>query len=199
MIIMVNSFEESYKKDKFIFGKEPSKIVSRILKYKKGGSVLDLGVGEGRNAIFLSMKGFEVEGVDISKTGVDRFLKIAEENRLNVKGIVEDITKFKMTKNYDIIISISILEFLQKKDIQKVIENMKKHTKKKGLNVIVSFTEDNPNKKIPYLFRRGELKSIYADWEILEYDEKKIGPEKHGKTGKPHFHVIASLLARKNA
>lgn len=196
---MVNSFEGQYRKNEFLFGKEPSKIVSNILKYKKSGSVLDLGVGYGRNAIFLSGRGFEVEGIDISKTGVERFLEIAEKNGLKVKGKIDDITKFKMTKNYDVIISITTLQFLERDDVRHVIKNMKRHTKENGLNVITVFTEDNPNKNISCLFKKGELMKMYNDWKILEYEEKMIGPEKHGKEGKSHFHAMAFLIAEKSA
>ncbi|MFH0929112.1 MAG: hypothetical protein V1818_02000 [Candidatus Aenigmatarchaeota archaeon] len=65
-------------------------------------------------------------------------------------------------------------------------------------DIITAFTEDNPYKKIPYLFK-GELLSMYTDWKILEYEEKMIGPESHGKNGKPHFHAIVYLIAKKSA
>lgn len=42
------------------------------------GKVLDLGMGEGRNALYFASKGFETEGVDISETAVYRAMSYAK-------------------------------------------------------------------------------------------------------------------------
>jgi len=191
------TFEEQYKKEKYYWGLKPNKYVIDILKFKKSGTVLDLGVGEGRNAIFLAKKGFNVIGVDISKTGIKKFLEMAKNLNVKVKGVVENITKFKFERNYDVILSIATLHFLKREEIEKLIQQMKFHTTKNGLNIITVFTEDNPSKDFLYLFKKTELKSFYRDWEIIEYKEFLTSSEKHGKEGKPHKHALAILIARK--
>ena len=66
------SFDEKYKKEKCLWGIEPTQIVKSLLKYKKLGKVLDLGAGEGRNSIFLAEKGFDVTAIDISEIGINK-------------------------------------------------------------------------------------------------------------------------------
>jgi tellurite methyltransferase len=196
------SFEEHYKKEKCYWGLKPDKFIVEILKYKSSGSLLDLGTGEGRNAIFLAKKGFDVTGVDISSSGIKKFLSLAKKLKVKVKGIVQDITKFKFDKKYDVIISTATLHFLPKSKIKSVINKMKKYTKEDGLNLISVFTVKDPgfkkSKKI-YYFKEGELKKFYEDknWKILKYKEFITKPERHGKDGKWHRHGIAILLARK--
>ncbi|MDP3917442.1 MAG: methyltransferase domain-containing protein [Nanoarchaeota archaeon] len=191
-------FNEQYKKEECYWGKEPDKGVKLILKYKKSGDVLDLGCGEGRNALFLAKNGFDVTGVDISEEGIKKFKTIAENNGLNVRSFVKDIKNFNFDKKYDVIISNATLHFLKENEIKKIIKKVKENTKKDGLNVINVFTEENPNKNFPYLFKNGELKSHYSDWEILGYKEGISEIQKHGKLGKPHRHGFSVIIARKH-
>jgi tellurite methyltransferase len=191
---MTESFEDQYKKEDCYWGLNPHKFVSEALKLKKSGSVLDLGVGEGRNAIFLAKNGFDVTGIDVSETGIKRFLELSEG--LKVKGIVEDIKKFEFIQGYDIILSIATLHFLEREEIEKIIQKIKNHTNENGLNIISIFTEDNPSKGFPYLFKKNELRDFYKDWRILEYEEYLSPLERHGDSHL-HRHSVASILAQK--
>src|SRR3989344_3305357 len=173
-------FDEKYKSEKCLWGKEPIKSVKSILKYKNSGDVLDMGVGEGRNSIFLAKQGFNVTGVDISKEAIEKFKRIADGENLKVEGIREDIRNFKFNKKYDVIISATTLHFLDEKSIKKIIEKMKAHTKLNGINLITVFTEENPHKNFSHLFKKGELKSYYPDWKIIGYKEIITPVEKHG-------------------
>jgi len=191
------SFEEIYIKEKGYLGTKPHKITTKIISYKKTGKVLDLGCGEGRDALFLSKKGFKVTAIDISKTGIKNLLKKAKELKVKIIGKVKDITKFNFKIKYDIIISFSVFQFLNKKEVYSIIKKMKKNTKKEGINVISAFNEENPNKNFPFLFKKGELKEFYRDWKILDYKEFITPIEKHGKAGRTHQHGISMVIAQK--
>lgn len=157
--------------------------ITKLLKYIKSGKVLDLGCGKGENSIFLLKKGFDVVGVDCKVKNVD-----------NIKFFNEDITHFDF-KDYDVILCNYVLNFLDRKDILKMIGKIKKHTEKNGINVISVFTIDNPNKNFKYLFKEKELKEFYKDWKILEYKKFITPVETHGI--EPHRHAVAYLIARK--
>jgi tellurite methyltransferase len=47
--------------------------------------VLDLGCGEGRNALFLAGCGFRVTAVDISEAGIRKLEALAGERRLDIR------------------------------------------------------------------------------------------------------------------
>ena len=60
-------YDGIYRKNPDIFGKGPSKWIRKILKYvSPPAKILDLGVGQGRNALFLAEKGYTVVGVDVN-------------------------------------------------------------------------------------------------------------------------------------
>ncbi len=191
------SFDKEYKREECLWGLKPHKCVVYILRFKKSGTVLDLGVGEGRNALFLAKKGFDVTGTDISAVGIRKFKKFAKKLRVKVKGVVGDISEFRFRKKYDVILSIATLHFLEKEQIKKLLEKIKKNTKDGGLNVLTAFTEENPSKKFPYLFKKNELKDLYKEWKIINYKEFLTPLEKHEGKGKLHQHALAILIAQK--
>lgn len=190
------SFDDLYKSEELYWGLKPSKIIIEILKYKDRGNVLDLGCGEGRNAIFLAKRGFNVVGIDISKEGIKKFLYLAKKYEIKVIGKVGDISRLKFRRKFDVIISTSTLHFLQKKEAYNLIKKIKEHTSENGLNAISVFTENNPYKNFPYLFKRSELYEMYKDWNVLFYKELMTSLEQHNG-GEKHRHSIAIIIARK--
>ena len=55
---------------------------------KESSSVLDLGCGQGRDALFITHKGHTVLGVDAAQTVIKQMLKLAVLENLNVNGIL---------------------------------------------------------------------------------------------------------------
>lgn len=57
----------------------------------KQGKVLDIGCGIGRNSLYLASKGFEVCGIDISKTSIEWGKQIAKEKSIKVEFLCQSI------------------------------------------------------------------------------------------------------------
>ena len=194
---MKKSFDNDYKNNNAFFGVKPSKLVLNILKYINKGKVLDLGMGYGKNAIFLAKNNFDVSGIDISKEGIDMCIKTCKNLNVDVDSKVEDINVFEFKTKYDVITAMNVLQFLKIEEIKNIILKMKDNTNINGLNVISVFTKENGFEELfGYLFNKNELKEFYKDWKILEYEEFISDPEVHGN-GNPHTHAIAQLIARK--
>lgn len=75
-------------------------------------SVLDLGCGQGRDALMIARLGHRVLGVDLSPTGVGQMVAVAKEEGLAVEGITADITTFKSTDTFDIILLDRVIHML---------------------------------------------------------------------------------------
>ena len=56
------------------------------------GRAIDLGCGEGSNAIYLSRKGFDVTGIDFSPTAIKRAIANAEAAGEKITFIEDDLT-----------------------------------------------------------------------------------------------------------
>jgi 2-polyprenyl-3-methyl-5-hydroxy-6-metoxy-1,4-benzoquinol methylase len=70
------------------------------------GLVLDVAMGEGRNAVYLAKMGFSVEGVDRSADAVQKALELAVSNGVTIRAEVADLEKNYQIKpdTYDVII-----------------------------------------------------------------------------------------------
>jgi tellurite methyltransferase len=198
-------FDAQYKGftgEGYYFGSGPDEIVKKVLELKEDGSVLDLGVGDGRNVLFLAEAGFKVTGVDVSAEALKSFTKKISNKLINkITLIKSDITKFEFKDKYDIILSNVTLNFLNKVEIQRLINNIKEHTKIGGINIITAYTVNNHIKdKFNYLFKKGELLTFYdKEWTIIEHKEEyKTEKEKHG-TGPEHFHYMTELMVMKRS
>lgn len=191
-------FDKLYKKSKELIWKGfvHEKQLKHILKHIKKGKILDLGAGEGGDAIFLAKKGFDVKAIDISETAINKIKKIAKKEKVSIKAEAADLETYKIKQNYDAIISFAAIHFLKKQQINKIIKDMKEHTNKGGINIIMVFRKGDPTEKEfdMHYFKDQELKEYYKDWQILEYKEYERLDTAHGK---PHTHKIATIIAVK--
>jgi tellurite methyltransferase len=188
-------YDEKYKNGQY-WSAEPNKYVSNyLLKFIKAGKALDLGSGEGRDAIFLAKNGFDVTAVDISEDGIRRMMDASKLLGLSIRGIVSGLKDFRFKEDYDLVLSMAALNFL--KDSIRFIDEIKSHTKKGGINCIMVFTEENEFKGFPHMFKKGELRSLYEGWEILDCVEEKDEPHRDEEGGRVHWHARAFLTARK--
>ena len=82
------AWEDAYRKVNLLWGLRPDSVLQSYCSLIPEGTVLDLGVGEGRNAIPFAQMGHAVEGIDISPTAVERCLSRARDAGYRVKARV---------------------------------------------------------------------------------------------------------------
>lgn len=180
------------------FGRPSTEIEELASILPPSATVLDMGCGEGRNALFLAERGFSVDAFDISPQGVSKLAKVARDRNLRVDAWVADLTEFSFGRSYDWIISHGVLHLVSRADWQRIIEDMKIHTRPGGVNVVAVFTDSLPTPPdlMPFvkgLFREGELAEIYGDWRIT-ISESYVKRDQHPE-GISHLHPINKVVA----
>jgi tellurite methyltransferase len=138
---------------------ERSQIVADAVQLSKPGSALDLACGRGRNAVFLKENGWSVIGIDIAPPTIDgietRALDLEENRPLSF-----DDDAFDM---------VCIIHFLHRP----LFAEGRRVTRPGGLVVSAIHTvRSTMNPK--YTVAIGELRSLFADWQILVDREDEI-------------------------
>lgn len=85
-------WDERYAAAERVWSAGPNREVERIVAGWVPGRALDLGAGEGRHALWLAEKGWQVTAVDFSAVGIDRGRREAESRGLAVDWVVDDVT-----------------------------------------------------------------------------------------------------------
>ncbi|QMV52023.1 tellurite resistance methyltransferase TehB [Ewingella americana] len=165
------------------------------------GRALDLGCGVGRNALYLSLKGFDVTAWDKNADSIARVNEIISlEGLTNITADIRDLNQLQLAEQYDFIFSTVVLMFLQPESIPSLINNMQTHTLLGGYNLIVAAmdTPDYPCvMPFPFTFKPGELKNYYEHWEIIKYNEDVGQLHKVDSNGERIKLRFATLLAKK--
>jgi tellurite methyltransferase len=197
---MQNSNAQEYFHHKYQLTPTHSEVVAAA-ELIPAGRALDLGCGVGRNALYLSLKGFDVTAWDKNADSIARVNEIISlEGLANITTDIRDLNQLQLAEQYDFIFSTVVLMFLQPESIPSLINNMQTHTLPGGYNLVVAAmdTPDYPCvMPFPFTFKPGELKNYYEHWEIIKYNEDVGQLHKVDSNGERIKLRFATLLAKK--
>jgi tellurite methyltransferase len=180
----------------------PYKMMDRVTGLlSPGASVLDIGCGDGRNAIYLASKGFKVTAYDISVARIGRLLLLAQKQHVTIDAFVGDMREYRYSHTYDLIVCMGVLHLVTREEALRVIKEMKEHTAPGGYNIVGVLTDTLPEPAdvegmMVGLFKENELMGYYKDWEISDikvYTFKDSHPD-----GAVHEHAANEIVARKS-
>ncbi|MEC8320569.1 MAG: methyltransferase domain-containing protein [Planctomycetota bacterium] len=182
------------------FGPPNPEILELVPTLPSGARVLDLGCGEGRLMLPLAAAGFEVVGVDVSAAGVEKLQRVASDRGLSVDASVADLNEFSITGDFDLMLSDGVFHNIHREHAERLISEMKEHTRPGGYNLVKLFTTKVPPPPELARFHIGlweeeELFDRYEGWEFLI--RKSFILEDEHPDGSRHRHPINKILARK--
>src|SRR5699024_3760235 len=102
-------WDQRYQAAEFAYGTEPNEfLAAEYARIPKGGKVLCVAEGEGRNAVFLAKQGYVVTAGDQSSVGMTKAQDLADKNGVNITTVVADLADYDLGKNtWDGIVSIA--------------------------------------------------------------------------------------------
>lgn len=80
-----------YAASPLLWGLAPNRFVEERCLELEPGRALDLACGEGRNALWLAARGWQVTGIDFSAVAIDRARAAARDNELALALVCDDI------------------------------------------------------------------------------------------------------------
>lgn len=87
------AWNERYATKGMVWGTEPNRYVAEFAAGLTPRRVLDLGCGQGRNAVWLALQGHEVTGLDLSDTGIEQARALAREAGVEVDFRAVDVVR----------------------------------------------------------------------------------------------------------
>jgi SAM-dependent methyltransferase len=101
------AWDERYAASEMVWSVEPNQFVARECADLPPGRALDLAAGEGRNAIWLARRGWQVTALDFSRVAVDKGRRLAGD--LAIDWVVADATTWSPPGRYD----LALVAYLQ--------------------------------------------------------------------------------------
>ena len=154
---------------------------------------LDIGLGQGRNAILLAKNGYATTGIDRSEVGVQAARRMAEARGLSITAIVADTRRYDFGKNrWDL---IALLYYPQPMIL---IERLKAAVRPGGCIVVERFTsvtDANPRDDREQR-KHSPMLRAFVDWRVLHYEHDEFRSDWHWD-GESATGAIVRLLARK--
>ena len=173
----------------------------RVLGGRPRGRALDIGAGEGSDAIRLALLGYDVDAVEVSIVGAEKISQFAKEAGARVRVSVADAQNYQPKGLYDVIICNGVLHYVKDKD--RVISLMQGATRDGGINVISLWSTHTPvpecHDRVPVYSdpEDGVVTGRYQDWpKEFIYFERDKADVAHSDLP-PHRHSHIKFIARK--
>jgi 2-polyprenyl-3-methyl-5-hydroxy-6-metoxy-1,4-benzoquinol methylase len=181
---MKTAYDKYYLQENY-FGDPYPELIDFFENYPARGNLLDVGCGQGRDAIPLARLGYSVTGIDNSKIGIQQLNDVAQNEKLDLKGSVTDIYTFDQFQHFDFILLDSMFHFL-KKDLQKEVAFIKDMCQQSKAGAVILFCIQNMGKKIEVLNQTldadGKMERIYE----IEFHYKFIDSSTGSASGTPY-------------
>lgn len=120
----------------------------QALNLKKGAGIIDIGGGDSFLAENLLAEGFKnISVLDISESAIERAKSRLGDKAEKIKWILEDVTGFSPSEEFDLWHDRATFHFLtEKQEVQDYLETVRKSVKKGGAVIIATFSEKGPEK-----------------------------------------------------
>lgn len=98
-------WDRRYEGAELLWTAEPNRLLVSEVGTMAAGRALDLGCGEGRNAVWLADRGWTVTGVDFSEVGLEKARRLAEARGVTVEWVLADLRAYEAPPDaYDLVL-----------------------------------------------------------------------------------------------
>jgi cyclopropane fatty-acyl-phospholipid synthase-like methyltransferase len=143
---MKQFWDKRYAGQAYAYGTEPNVFLKKTLNQLPPGKILLPCEGEGRNAIYAASLGWEVYAFDQSIEGQKKALRLAKENGVSIKYLVNGFETVQYPANYFDVIALTFAHFIPEFR-QSFHRKLIPYLKKDGLLILEGFSLNNLNYK----------------------------------------------------
>ena len=185
---MKNFWNERFGQSTYVYGKAPNEFFVEQLNQLPKGKLLLPAEGEGRNAVYAAVKGWNVTAFDYSVEGQKKALSLAKEYEVKIDYQLQNTNKFNASENYDVI-ALIFAHFTGEE--RKTLFNKLDSCLIPGGHLIMEVFSKNQigresggPKNLDLLYSKDEIKASFPNIDFVILEETKIslneGPSHQG-------------------
>jgi len=201
--------QSMYAGDEYYWGREPNGFARRALELLPESAdgakarAVDIGAGEGRDAVFFAENGLDVLAVDVAPNGLEKALRLASESGVELRIQEGDVNTLELGGPFNLVYSIGAVQYLSPENREGRFGHFKERTAPGGLHALhalFAFVDlpDLPpapdHMEDEHLYAPEELPGYYAGWEAL-HSRAFVFDDDSG--GVPHQHAAEEYVFRK--
>ena len=174
---MSETWNQRYAQKEYVYGTEPNEFFKEQLSKLQPGKILFPAEGEGRNAVYAALKGWEVTAFDSSEEAKKKAEKLAEKNKVSIDYQISTIEDFVQEENsFDVIVLIYVHTANREENHRKLLRFLKPD----GVIILEGFSKDQLSnqsggpRSLEMLFSVEELKSDFKTLNDIHLSESTI-------------------------
>ena len=110
MVVEAEDWNRRYEGAEFLWTGEANRLLMSEVAAMAAGRALDIGCGEGRNAVWLARHGWTVTGVDFSAVGLEKARRLAEAQGVTVEWVLADLLDYQPPAgSFDLVVVLYLL------------------------------------------------------------------------------------------
>ena len=196
---MQEFWDQRYDTTEFVYGKHPNAFFKEFIDDHQRGSLLLPAEGEGRNAVYAALKGWNVTAFDYSQNAREKAMSLCEEYGVNVNYTISSIEDYHAEKQFD---AIALIFLHMPPDIrQQMHRKLTNFLKPGGYFLMEAFSKKQVNyntggpQNLDLLYQRQDLIDDINHLELVHFKEKlRTLAEGYYHRGKAE---VLQLIARK--
>jgi SAM-dependent methyltransferase len=174
---MQQKWDDRYLNEEYVFGKEPNVFFREEILKLVPGNILLVGEGEGRNAVYAALRGWNADAIDFSEEGKRKAEKLAAEYGVKIHYNVVNFTTYQPTEIFYDAIGIIFIHLEEELRIP-LFQSLLRALKPGGRIIFECFEKDQIN------FTSGGPRDeslLYSLTDVIndfiELDFKKLSKE----------------------
>ncbi|ANZ34470.1 class I SAM-dependent methyltransferase [Staphylococcus carnosus] len=180
-------WDKKFDSTDYLYGKAPNAYIKEVFNQEANDNekVLILAEGEGRNASYLANLGYDVMTYDLSKVGIEKQLKLANEMGVTIDARYGDVTKQGLVPDNQFDYTINVFGHVLTEDKPGMFNNLIQPLVNHGHSYFEFYSKDQVDfgtggpKDVNMLYDVDEIKTYLSHLPVKIHRLEKIEIERH--------------------
>ncbi len=210
----MHDYDHTYTETPDYFGETSRLLTDHIELIPEGARVLDIGVGQGRNALPLAQRGCKVVGIDPSAKALEQTSALAAQAGAELELHQCGVLDFAPEGHFDAVLCFGLMQIMPRGECASLVHRILQWTRHGSVMMLSAWHVDDPSydrisdeweRVALHSFRspageyrtylaRGVIRNLFRGWKTIHHHEG-MGPMHSHGGGDEHQHGDIELVA----